>query len=123
MAELEFYDGAYSGQQIDAAIGKALSDAYFVPITIKRAATTVVQLANSGAYLCCIIGNAAQSQIVTILVGATGNVSHVAYGSSSAYTFEDGSGNGRLSITTANTNDRIAYFVSLNGRADPTIVT
>ena len=97
--------------------------AYFTQIAINGITPTTVQMEYGGAYLCIIMGNATQSQIMTVLVGLTGNVSHTEYGSNTAFTITDGSGNGRLTISYGLTNIRYAYFFSLNGAAVPTVVT
>lgn len=93
----------------------------WVSLSIPANTQTEIQLANSGAYLLAFVGNATQSQIATILVGNTGNVSHTIYGDNTALTITDGSGNGRITLQCSTA--RNVYITSLNNTAPAKLVS
>lgn len=88
-------------------------------ISIDASTSIDVQFENNGAYLCVFMGNATQSVMFTVLIGSSGNVSHTMFGSNTALTVTDGSGNGKITLSHTGYNTRHVYIIPLNMVAYP----
>lgn len=88
----------------------------WVNLYIPANTPTNIKLENTGEYLFIFLGNASQSEIFTVLVGSSGNITHTTYGSNTALTITDGSGTGIITLQCSTA--RNVYVLALNA-AEP----